>query len=225
MYLILYNIKARSLQYKLSQKPVDTNTGMSVLLKNNYLNYKYYISEKSNINSKRYINITKSRIIKNLKPLTTYVFVIETNTAEKDGFEEQYVFTTTEDLNSLCANDFEKYIYSSLNKYYKLLQQEGYVNFKETQKLIALDVIENLLYGELSNCLNSKDAQLIDKFLNKIYGSCLFPYPVSCIYESIQTQKENDGICDWVVDPIVTSFWDDKQNWKDNKIWHDEGCE
>lgn len=222
MYLILYNIKAHSLQYKLSEKAVNTDNDISILLKDDYENCKYSISEQTNANNKYYIDIKKPSIVKNLKSLTKYILTIETYDLKKIKIID---FITAEDLDSLCANDFEKYIHSSLTKYYTLLQQEGYVNVKEIQKLIALDVIENLLYGELSNCLISEDMRVIDKLLNKIYGNCLFPYPVSCIYVNISTQKDIDGICDWVVDPIVTSFWDDKQNWKDQKIWHDEGCE
>lgn len=131
-----------------------------------------------------------------------------------------------DNVNALCSNSFEKYINSSLHKYYKLLTYEGYVKTNETFKLLALDMINEILSGELSHCLKKEDLKYIELFLNKIYGSnCLFPYPTCCINGGSTSSTDDENItCEDILDPIKTSYWKDSEYWRDHKLWKDEGC-
>lgn len=222
MQLVIYNITSNSCEYKVLNS--STVPESHTLL--------YMISDEFGLSPFLIYSDTLNGIITGLKSTTTYTI---SQWDGKENWVTKGTITTYDNINSLCASDFEKYINSSLQCYYKVLQYEGKNTKLNTVKLLLLDVIENLLYGELSSCLSIKDTQIIDSILNKIYGSsCMFPYPIECGlrigYKNISPTQDTKAPCDIVVDPITTSYWKDDNYWIEqntigqSKIWYDDGC-
>lgn len=72
-----------------------------------------------------------------------------------------------------------QYEYESLDNYFSLLKEEGYASSLDEDKLIVLDMINELLNGDFKSCLSSETVNdIIVPILHKIINS-------SCIFKNI----------------------------------------
>lgn len=76
--------------------------------------------------------------------------------------------------------------YDSLNEYFNKLKHTGYLNISDTNKLLILTFIEELLFNNLSYFIDNEDYSIIINALNKLYGSnCIIGLPDYNIYNHL----------------------------------------
>lgn len=74
--------------------------------------------------------------------------------------------------------ELTKEVSKSLDRYFNTLATLGYINCKETDKLIILLFINDILDLNLTDSISEEDYKLLNKCLYCLYGtSCLIPYP------------------------------------------------
>lgn len=68
---------------------------------------------------------------------------------------------------------------NTLNKYFEVLKNTGYYNYKDVKKVVILDFIRELLSDNFSIYITEEDYASIADLLYCLFGSnCLIPYPV-----------------------------------------------
>lgn len=87
-------------------------------------------------------------------------------------------------------------IRDSLNKYFNNLQYTGYQSISNTNKLLFLTCIQELIDAGIINYVSEEDYEYIIKALYCVYGSnCLIAYPESNIQNNmffISKKKTDD---------------------------------
>lgn len=71
----------------------------------------------------------------------------------------------------------ERIVYNSLLKYFKSLEYVGYIDDLNTNKLLVLTFIHNILYNDYRGYISKEDYFIIEKALNCLFGTCLISYP------------------------------------------------
>lgn len=73
---------------------------------------------------------------------------------------------------------FTHLILESLDNYWNLVEQTGYVSYDKVNGILALMLVDDFLNTELSAFVDEKDYNIMMEFLYCIYGrNCLVPYP------------------------------------------------
>lgn len=66
----------------------------------------------------------------------------------------------------------------SIDNYFSVLSNFGYVNYNHVDKLLVLVFINDIINGMFGNIVSEDEYKILNKCLCCIYGtSCLFPYP------------------------------------------------
>lgn len=72
----------------------------------------------------------------------------------------------------------DNYVYNASDTYFKTLSKLGYTKKKDTDSLLILNFLYNMVYNDYRGYINKKDYHTIEKALNCLYGTnCLMPYP------------------------------------------------
>lgn len=83
-------------------------------------------------------------------------------------------------------NNITKLTYDSLNKYFNKLKYTGYLNSFDTNKLLILTFIEELLFDKFPYFVDNEDYSIIINALNTLYGSnCIIDIPDYDIYNHL----------------------------------------
>lgn len=72
-----------------------------------------------------------------------------------------------------------EYKYNVLNNYFSLLKNEGYVNSFTEDKIIIIEIVDDLINGDFKHCdLGTSYEEVLKPIIDNIIGSdCLFEYP------------------------------------------------
>lgn len=74
-------------------------------------------------------------------------------------------------------------LYNTLNKYFNLLSNVGYNNYKSVYKILFIVFIEEFIRRDFYGYLTEEDYSSIDRAFYYIYGTdCLIPVPNYCKY-------------------------------------------
>lgn len=81
--------------------------------------------------------------------------------------------------------------HDSLNKYFKVLKNFGYLNKVETDRVLIVSFIEEMLNDKFSDFITADDYDIIVNTVNKICSnSCIIKFPSFNVYtELIQDVK------------------------------------
>ena len=85
-------------------------------------------------------------------------------------------------------NNLTELTYDSINKYFKKLTYTGYLNTSDTNKILILSFIEELMSDKFSYFIDEEDYGILLNALDKLYGSnCIIGMPSYDIYNSISS--------------------------------------
>lgn len=91
--------------------------------------------------------------------------------------------------------DLTKYVDTSIENYFKSLSYKGYLNDRDTNNLLILTFLEEMLYYKFSDYITQKDYTIIMEALNELYNS-------SCILGNLEFKDYSELVFDIINHPI-----------------------
>ena len=67
--------------------------------------------------------------------------------------------------------------FDATQRYFSVLSHMGYKPYKDVNKLLVLQFIEELLTGDMSFFITEADYNAINNALYCLYGTCMIPFP------------------------------------------------